>query len=447
MNVHPSPIVRHFDPFSIESNVRSYCRRMASTFRRALNAEVWDDEGRRYIDFLSACGALNYGHNHPALKAELLKYICGDGIATSMDLHTSAKRAFLAKFFGTVLLPRRLDYVIQFPGPTGTNAVEAALKLARKVTKRRDVVAFTNAFHGMSLGALAATGSRFARGGAGVPLSHVHRLPFACAGNDGVKVLHDYRDAVCDPSSGIEAPAAFIVETVQGEGGLTVAPYEWLRALESVARDLGALVIVDDVQAGCGRTGPFFSFERANIFPDIVCLAKSISGFGLPMAVVLIKPQFDRWRPAEHNGTFRGNNHAFVTATAALGLWENKKFQSDITTREQELWNWVDGIAADYPRFLEARGIGMMQGLRFADPHIAVEVADRAVRNGLLIELCGPHDEVLKLLPPLTIEQEVLEEGLYRLQDAIRACLSPARMGYRRYRLRRSEGSSRKRET
>lgn len=427
MSFHFSPTVPEFDPFALESNVRYYCRRMPAVFSRARNAEVWDEEGRRYIDFLSACGALNYGHNHPKIKRQLIDYIVNDGVAASMDLHTVAKRAFLRLLSDTILAPKNLDYVVQFPGPTGTNAVEAALKLARKVTKRRTIVSFTNAFHGMTLGALSATGSRLARNGAGVPLEHVHRLPFEGDGGAGLEVFSAYHHAVENSSSGLEPPAAFLVETVQGEGGLVAASVPWLQRLAEIARQLGSLLIVDDVQAGCGRTGTFFSFERAGLRPDIVCLAKSVSGYGLPMALVLIKPEFDQWQPGEHNGTFRGNNHAFVAAKAALQLWSGSSFQKALARRTRELDSWLIGIGTEYQGTLSEVGCGLMRGLKFEDPAKAQEIANRAIRAGLLVEVCGPSQDVLKIMPPLTIEREVLAEGLLRLEQLLRSNLCERR--------------------
>lgn len=237
-----------------------------------------DVEGNEFIDFMSACGALNYGHNHPTLKAAALEYLASDGIITSLDFHTSAKLAFIERFRDGILRPRRLDYKLQFPSPTGANCVEAAVKLARKVTGRTTIVAFTNAFHGMSVGALALTGSRKARQVTSPVLNGVIRWPFEGYRGSGLGELDRPEAMANDPSGGLDPIAAFVVETVQGEGGLNVASNEWLRNLCEKTKALGALLIVDDIQAGCGRTGEFFSFERAGLAPDIVCLAKSISG-------------------------------------------------------------------------------------------------------------------------------------------------------------------------
>ena len=412
-----------------ESAVRSYCRRMPNVFTRGRNARVWDEAGTEYIDFFSACGALNYGHNHPAMADAAVAHLRSDAILCGLDLHTATKRQFIADFNRIVLRPRGLDYRLQFPGPTGTNAVEAALKLARKVTRRRTVVAFSRAFHGMSLGALAATQNPQARRGAGVPLPHVTRLAYDGDTASGLPSFAAYEAGVL--SGLLDRPAAFLVETVQGEGGLHVASGEWLRTLAGLARSLGSLLIVDDVQAGCGRTGPFFSFERADLRPDIVCLAKSISGLGLPMALVLIAPEHDVWAAGEHNGTFRGNNLAFATASAALELWEDDAFVASKRDSETTVREWL--VAAAEPRRGVAPcGLGLMAGLRFAEPGQARALADALFERRMLIETAGPQDEVLKLMPPLTIDRETLAEGLRRIGDAMAALLHQPSLACRR---------------
>lgn len=408
-----------------ESNVRYYCREMRAVFTRAVNARVWDEDGNEYIDFLSACGSLNYGHNHPLMKARVLEYLMSDGLVNGLDLHTVAKRDFLQSFRDIILAPRGMNYRVQFTGPTGTNAVEAALKLARKVTGRRSVVAFTNAFHGMSLGALSVGARHLHRRSAGVDLGGCVRLPYDGYLDASTSELDRYEAMVKDPSGGVELPAAFILETVQGEGGLNVARPEWLQHLAVVAKRLGALVIVDDVQAGCGRTGDFFSFEKMGINPDLVCLAKSISGIGLPMALLLIKPEHDQWSPGEHNGTFRGNNLAFVAATAAIHLWDDPDFLASLSASAERIRRWIDDMVAelgiDYAR---PKGRGLMSGLAFTDHKLARRVAAEAFRHKLLIETSGPYGDVIKIMSPLTIEPEVLEVGLRRLRSSIQAAVA-----------------------
>lgn len=411
----------------LESEVRSYARSFPKKFKRATGVWMETKSGERYLDFLSGCSSLNYGHNDPVLKQALLDYIAEDGIAHSLDLHTMAKEAFLEEFESTILKPRKLDYKVMFTGPTGANAVEAALKIARKVTGRHEVIAFTNGFHGMTLGALACTGNEGKRGGAGMPLSGVTRMPFNGYMGDGLDTAEYLDQVLSDPSSGIDAPAAIILETVQGEGGLNAASPAWLKRIAAIARRHGALLIADDIQAGCGRTGSFFSFEAAGLKPDVVTLAKSLSGMGLPFAVTLIKREFDIWKPGEHNGTFRGNCHAFVTATTALKhYWRSDelsaKVEEDGRYVSRRLRKLAAAIGADSSA---VKGRGMMLGLDMGSGERASEIVRTAFENGLIIETSGGEDEVVKILPALTIARADLEKGMDIVEAAVRTTARP----------------------
>ncbi len=409
----------------LESQVRSYSRSIPAIFDRAKGSWLFSRDGRPYLDFLMGCSTLNYGHNHPELKKALIEYITRDGITHSLDLYSESKERFLFEFFETILKPRGLDYVVQFPGPTGANAVEAALKLARKVTGRRNVIAFTNGFHGVTLGALACTGNETHRNGAGTGLDGVTRVPYDGYMGPTVDTAAYLDKLLRDPSSGVDAPAAVIVETVQGEGGLNAADYRWLKDIAAVARRHGALFIVDDIQAGAGRTGTFFSFEPAGLRPDIVTLAKSVSGYGLPLALVLIDRQYDQWLPGEHNGTFRGNCHAFVTARAALEhFWRDSSFEASVYEKGELLRSKLGEIArANGEGRICLKGRGMMRGLEMPSGDIAAQVAKEAFDNGLVIETSGPNDEVVKCLAALTIEDDDLSRGLDILGKAVRTVL------------------------
>jgi len=410
----------------LESRVRSYSRSMPRQFNRAEGPWMYDTQGGRYLDFLSGCSSLNYGHNHPILKQALLDYIASDGITHSLDLHTDAKEAFLETLEDVILRPRAMKYKAMFTGPTGTNAVEAALKLARKVTGREHVIAFTNGFHGMTLGSLACTGNAGKRGGAGVPLSHVTHEPFDGYFGEDVDTADLLAQRLADPSSGLDAPAAILVETVQGEGGLNAASAGWLRKIATIARDHGALLIVDDIQAGCGRTDGFFSFEEAGIKPDIITLAKSLSGLGLPFALTLIRPELDQWAPGEHNGTFRGNCHAFITATAALNhFWRGDAFAQDVKRRGAYLARRLEAIAAQYDG-VGTKGRGMMRGIDVGSGETAAAITSAAFSRGLIIETSGAHDEIVKVLAPLTIDDDVFAAGLDILEEAVASAFSPA---------------------
>ncbi|MGX5832177.1 diaminobutyrate--2-oxoglutarate transaminase [Mesorhizobium sp. 43Arga] len=412
----------------LESEVRSYSRSFPAMFANARGAQLFTRDGTAYLDFLMGCSTLNYGHNPPQLKSALVDYIGSDGITHGLDLFTEAKEAFLREFHETILRPRQLDYVVQFPGPTGTNAVEAALKLARKITGRSNIIAFTNGFHGVSLGALSCTGNRHHRAAAGQLLGAVSRLPYDGYLGSNVDTA-DYLDhLLSDPSSGVDAPAAVIVETVQGEGGLNVAGTTWLRKIAGIAHKHGALLIVDDIQAGIGRTDAFFSFEAAGLRPDIVTMAKSISGYGLPMALVLIDRKLDRWEPGEHNGTFRGNCHAFVTARAALEhFWRTDSLAASLKDKGNLVKSRLDQIAQKYdPSRMSVKGRGMMRGIDLKSGEIAGQIVKAAFQNGLIIETAGPKDEVVKCLPPIVIGEDQLNQGLDILEDAIGSVIGSA---------------------
>src|SRR5690625_1568167 len=303
----------------LESNVRTYSRSFPVVFTQAKNARLTDENGKEYIDFLAGAGTLNYGHNNPHLKQALLDYLASDGIVHGLDFWTAAKRDYLETLEEVILKPRGLEYKVHLPGPTGTNAVEAAIRLARVAQGRHNIVTFTNGFHGVTMGSLAATGNRkFREATGGIPLQGAAFMPYDGYLGDHHDTLDYFEKLLSDNSSGLDIPAAVIVETVQGEGGINVASDEWLQRLEKICRANDILLIIDDIQAGCGRTGKFFSFEYAGIKPDIVTNSKSLGGYGLPMAITLFNRDLDIWEPGEHNGTFRGNNLAFIAATEAL---------------------------------------------------------------------------------------------------------------------------------
>ena len=405
----------------LESNVRVYCRKYPKVFAKARGATLLDEDNNSYVDFLSGAGALNYGHNEPRMRDAMIEYLAGDGVLLSLDMHSAAKRSFIETFERMILTPRGLNYKMQFVGPTGTNAVEAAMKLARKVTGRRMIAAFTHGFHGMTLGSLAATGSGSSRRGAYASLTEVIRLPYDGYFGPELNTMDLIRKYLTDPSSGFEVPAAFLLESVQGEGGLNVASARWLQELAEFARQIGALEILDEIQAGCGRCGTFFSFETMDVVPDIVCLSKSLSGCGLPMAMVLMKPELDHWAPGEHTGTFRGNNLAFVSATRAIEcFWHDDALQQQVAAKAGRIRERLESICATVPGS-RVKGRGMFQGIELGQPDCGAAVLAEAFTRGLIIEVCGPHDEVLKLMPPLTITEQELAGGLSILEVSINA--------------------------
>jgi diaminobutyrate-2-oxoglutarate transaminase len=403
----------------MESEVRGYVRSFPVVFDQARGSLLFDEAGTQYIDFFSGAGTLNYGHNNPVLKRRLLDYLGTDGVVHGLDMATSAKKYFLETFERVLLQPRGWKYKLQFTGPTGTNAVEAALKLARQVKGRQNIISFTHGFHGVSAGSLAATANAKFRRAAGMALGNTTFVPYDGYMGPDVDTVAYLERLLDDPSSGLDHPAAVIVETVQGEGGVNVATWRWLRQLETLCRRHDMLLIVDDIQVGCGRTGSFFSFEQAGIHPDIVTLSKSLSGFGLPMSLVLFKPELDIWKPGAHSGTFRGNNLAFVTAAQALdSYWTSDAFATETRRKEDLVRNWLENLAYSYPAAgLSVRGRGLIQGLVTpAESGLANRIAAKAFEYGVVIETSGAHDEVLKVLPALTIEDQLLERGLEVLE-------------------------------
>lgn len=398
---------------ALESNVRSYSRSFPDIFSRARGSIMLTEGGRKVIDFFSGAGTLNYGHNNRQIKAAITEYLASDAMVHGLDMATPARIEFMETFSSVILQGRGLQYRFQFTGPTGANAVEAALKLARKVTGRQNIISFTHGYHGMSLGAVAASGNRFYRTASGVSLSGATFMPYDGYLGPAVDTAGYLRKLLLDKSSGIDSPAAILVETVQGEGGINVACKQWLQSIEAIAKEVRALFIVDDVQMGCGRTGEFFSFEFAALSPDIVVLSKSLSGYGLPLSMLLVKEEVDAWRPGEHIGTFRGNNLALVSATAAVNLyWRSRTFSEGIQRMGEFMRRRLESMACEHGNSFAVRGRGMVLGFDCQSADIAEATSRKAFEKGLIVERCGPLDQVVKILPALTIDLETLNQGL-----------------------------------
>ncbi len=413
-----------------ESEVRSYCRSFPTVFTTAQGPFLYDETGKEYIDFFCGAGALNYGHNPPLIRERLVEYLQNNGVMHALDMYTQPKRAFIEFYQEKVLKPRGLHYKLQFPGPTGTNAVEAALKLARKVKKRTHIFALMGGFHGMTLGSIALTTDAASRAGAGVPLTNVTHVP-APYMFPGLDTLQYIETLLTDDHSGVEKPAAIILETTQADGGIYPLPTEYLQGLRALCDRHDILLIVDDVQVGCARTGWFFSFERAGIQPDIVTQSKSIGGYGMPFALVLIKPELDIWEPGEHNGTFRGYQLSMVAAKAGLEIMLNEKIEEKVRTQEKIIAESMEKIAAIAPEKIAVRGLGFVWGVDLArcDGENAPgttsrRVMDIAFQNGLIVERVGRGNAVVKVMPALTIDEAVLRKGLAILEAAVKEAVA-----------------------
>ncbi len=399
-----------------ESEVRSYCRIFNQQLDTAKGSIIKDVNGKEYIDFFCGAGALNYGHNNPYIKEKVINYLEKDGIMHALDMYTTAKADFIEYFEKEILEPRNLNYKIQFPGPTGTNAVEAALKLARKNKKRNNIWCLMGCFHGMTLGTLALTTEKEAREGAGIALENVQHIPapYMFEELDTIKYM---QTLISDDHSGVEKPAALILETVQAEGGIWVFSPEYLKAVRKFCDDNDILMIVDDIQVGCGRTGTFFSFERADIVPDMVTLSKSIGGYGMPFALTLFKPELDIWAPGEHNGTFRGNQLAMVAAKAGLEFFNNNDVAAETKRKGQIVEKFLNEEIKPLGKDFEIRGIGLIWGIETHNEALAKEISKKCFEAGLIVERAGRENSVVKVMPPLVIEDEVLNKGLTILKE------------------------------
>ena len=407
-----------------ESSIRAYSRVYPVVFKTANNARQTDDTGKEYIDFFAGAGVLNFGHNNPTMKNAIIEYLNKNGVLHSLDMQTQAKAEFIQHFTDVILKPRNMPHRLQFTGPTGTNAVEAAMKLARRVTGRQNIVAFDQGFHGMTLGALAATANEYFRSAAGVPLEHVTHLPFAEQSDNSDESITALREVFLDHNA--PAPAAFLIETIQAEGGVNVADKNWIEAIAAIAKELGALLIVDDIQVGCGRTGSYFSFDDLDIDPDIVCLAKGIGGIGTPLAMNLVRPELDdHWSPGEHTGTFRGQNLSFVAGKVALDFFTNDTLMDKVNANVDFMHSQLKPLLNSDPS-LQLRSKGMIMGLDVGDGERASAIVQKCFTDGLIVASCGMGGKVIKLIPPLTIPQTDLAVGLNILINATRHVMEEA---------------------
>jgi diaminobutyrate-2-oxoglutarate transaminase len=352
----------------------------------------------------------------------LTEHVASGAILHALDLYTPAKRTLLETIESTLLVPNGWDYKVQFVGPTGTDAVEAALKLARLATGRRGVVAFRGSYHGMSIGALSVSGSRRLRSAGTVLLNEVTFVPFE-HGPDGEFDTVDYLTRhFDDKSGGNELPAAVILEAVQIQAGVYAASPQWLRELRRWTKERGIVLILDEIQTGVGRTGPFFAFESAGIVPDIVTVAKSIGGVGQPLALVLLARELDVWKPGDHTGTFRGNQLAFVTAAVALRKWTNPEFLDLLKANAATFRAALDRFEGESV-VVATRSAGLIAGIDFGpdNARTATEFQRRALESGVIVEKCGRNSEVVKLMPPINTPTEQLADGMERLHAVLRS--------------------------
>ncbi|MFV3326900.1 aspartate aminotransferase family protein [Pseudomonas sp. NY15372] len=430
-----------------ESNARSYPRRIPLALKRARGIHVEDVEGRQFIDCLAGAGTLALGHNHPVVIEAIQQVLADEVPLHTLDLTTPVKDRFVQDLFGLLPEALRRDAKIQFCGPTGTDAVEAALKLVRTATGRSTVLAFQGGYHGMSQGALSLMGSLgpkqplaalLGNGVQFMPYPYDYRCPFGLGGEAGVRAnLHYLENLLCDPEAGVALPAAVIVEVVQGEGGVIPADVQWLRGLRAITERAGVALIVDEIQSGFARTGRMFAFEHAGIVPDVVTLSKAIGG-SLPLAVVVYRDWLDTWQPGAHAGTFRGNQMAMAAGSAVMGYLVEHRLAEHAEAMGQRLRDHLLGLQQDYPQLGDIRGRGLMLGVELVDPTgerdalghppvsrtLAPKVQRECLKRGLILELGGRHGAVVRFLPPLIISVEQVDEVAGRFAEAVRAAVA-----------------------
>ncbi|MGZ0706141.1 diaminobutyrate--2-oxoglutarate transaminase [Pseudomonas piscis] len=430
-----------------ESNARSYPRRIPLALKRASGIHVEDVEGRRFIDCLAGAGTLALGHNHPVVIAAIQQVLADELPLLTLDLTTPVKDQFVQDLFG--LLPEALaaEARIQFCGPTGTDAVEAALKLTRTATGRSTVLSFQGAYHGMSQGALSLMGSLGPKrplagllnnGVQFLPFPYDYRCPFGLGGAAGVKANLNYlENLLTDPEAGVALPAAVIVEAVQGEGGVIPADLDWLRGLRRITEKAGVALIVDEIQSGFGRTGKMFAFEHAGIIPDVVVMSKAIGG-SLPLAVMVYRDWLDTWQPGAHAGTFRGNQMAMATGSAVMRYLKEHRVTEHAAAMGERLREHLSILQRDYPQLGDVRGRGLMLGVELVDPtgtpdalghppqhqRLAPLVQRECLKRGLILELGGRHGSVVRFLPPLVITAAQIDQVAEIFSKAVAAAVA-----------------------
>ena len=430
----------------MESNVRSYPRKLPLAIAKAKGSWVTDVEGNEYLDFLAGAGTLALGHNHPQIISAM-KEVLDSGLPLhTLDLTTPMKDAFSAELLS--FFPKD-EYVLQFTGPSGADANEAAIKLAKTYTGRGNVIAFSGGFHGMTHGALSLTGNLNAKNNvqnlmAGVqflPYPHEYRCPLGIGGEQGAKALTYYfENFIEDVESGVVKPAAVILEAIQGEGGVVPAPIEFLQKIREVTQKHGILMIVDEVQAGFCRSGKMFAFEHAGILPDIVVMSKAIGG-SLPLAVLAIKKQFDAWQPAGHTGTFRGSQLSMAAGFTALKIMREENLAQNAKERGEYLMAALQELSKKYPCIGHVRGKGLMMGIEIVDERqsanqigsypedgeLAAAIQKACFNNKLLLERGGRGGNVVRVLCAVNISQKDCEEMVSRFEKSVIQALASVR--------------------
>ncbi len=441
-----APTARLARQAAVESNARSYPRRIPLELKRAQGIHVQDSEGRWFIDCLAGAGTLALGHNQPEVLQSMRNLLDGQRPLHTLDLMTEAKDEFINELFA--LLPPEFakDARIQFCGPAGTDAVEAAMKLVRTATGRSNMMAFHGAYHGMTQGALGLMGNLgpkaylggLASGAQFLPFPYDYRCPFGVGGEAGERIgLHYIENQLTDPESGVMPPAGMILETLQGEGGVVPTSANWLREVRRITRDAGVPLILDEIQCGVARTGKPFAFQHADIVPDVLVLSKAIGG-SQPMAVVVYNASLDVWKPGSHAGTFRGNQLAMVAGSTTLRIVREQQLDQHAAAMGERLTEHLCALQKDYPQMGDVRGMGLMLGVEMVDPdghpdvlgrfpqsgELASKIQRQCLQRGLIIEVGGRRSSVIRFLPPLIVTAAQIDQIAEIFSAAISAAVS-----------------------
>ena len=427
-----------------ESNARTYPRRIPIAIREAQGIYVKDADGNCYLDCLSGAGTLALGHNHPAVMHAMQDMMSANHPLHTLDLTTPIKDRFVEELFASLPSHFANHARIQFCGPTGADAVEAAVKLVKTATGRRSMLSFQGGYHGMTHGALSLTGNLTAKLAVSglmtdvhfLPYPYAYRCPFGLGGEAGHKTSSRYIEHILDdPEGGIVPPAGMIVELVQGEGGVIPAPDDWVRQIRRLTRDRHIPLIVDEIQTGLGRTGKLYAFEHAGITPDVVLLSKAIGG-SLPLSVVLYHESLDQWQPGAHAGTFRGNQMAMAAGIATLNYIQEHRLADHAQAMGDRLLSHLKQIQTEFPCLGDVRGRGLMIGVEVVDvnasanaqgnypayPALARRIQQECLRRGLILELGGRYGSVVRFLPPLIVTAEQID----RIGDIVHASVHAA---------------------
>lgn len=417
---------------SHESSAVSYPKGMPMAIERARGATVEDVDGNLYIDFFGGAGVMNVGHSNPQVVHAAVKQL-GE-LSHALDFPNPSRRLLVDRL--SVLLPKELTR-LAFGGPSGSDAVESAIKLAKYNTKRQPIVAFEGSYHGMTTGALSVTSGRHFREPFLPLLPEIHFVPYAycyrCPFNRepdtcGLECAQYLDHVLEDPHSGVGKPAAIIVEPIQGEGGSIVPPQEFIPRIRQICDKHDVVMIADEVQAGFCRTGRMFSFEHTNTIPDVVTMSKGLGGIGLPISGVAYAEKLNTLPVAQHIGTFRGNVTAYAAGAAALEFMVENHLAEHALQLGQRMLSWLKQLEADSEIVGDVRGKGLMLGVEFVRDKTTKEPAPehaRAVRTechrrGLLIEIGGHYDNVARFLPPLVLTGELAQKGIAIFSDAVK---------------------------